>query len=237
MLQPFVALPVLCLVLSHAAIPAVERRSQEAGPPAQVRGSLNTKQVILASINHVLMRCCFPLVFRVLILGLIELSWNTYPSTNSSSAALHICHLIILLCLWLAPPLPSGPPQKDTATKDKRQWATTFSDRTLYLIWSAASIFFLLFDPHNTGTEGGHWGGLFNTWTQGAIWSFSSQVTAESKGSLCLSLQTGTCTMKWLAVEEMKENRNMDSQVHIHERTDGVMVGKCECYTGYISAN
>lgn len=66
---------------------------------------------------------CFILVFRVLILGLIELSWNTYPSTNSSSAALHVCHLIILLCLWLAPPLPSAPAetQGDAHVKDKRQ--------------------------------------------------------------------------------------------------------------------
>uniref|UniRef100_A0A3Q2PX59 Dol-P-Man:Man(5)GlcNAc(2)-PP-Dol alpha-1,3-mannosyltransferase n=1 Tax=Fundulus heteroclitus TaxID=8078 RepID=A0A3Q2PX59_FUNHE len=61
-------------------------------------------------------------LLRVLILGLIELSWNTYPSTNSSSAALHVCHLIILLCLWLAPPLTSAPTQKQehTADKDKR---------------------------------------------------------------------------------------------------------------------
>lgn len=60
---------------------------------------------------------------RVLILGLIELSWNTYPSTNSSSAALHVCHLIILLCLWLAPPLASAPEeeQEDTPVKDKSQ--------------------------------------------------------------------------------------------------------------------
>uniref|UniRef100_A0A8P4G1M2 Dol-P-Man:Man(5)GlcNAc(2)-PP-Dol alpha-1,3-mannosyltransferase n=1 Tax=Dicentrarchus labrax TaxID=13489 RepID=A0A8P4G1M2_DICLA len=62
-------------------------------------------------------------LLRVLILGLIELSWNTYPSTNSSSAALHVCHLIILLSLWLAPPLPSAPAetQEDTPAKDKRQ--------------------------------------------------------------------------------------------------------------------
>uniref|UniRef100_A0A673AM36 Dol-P-Man:Man(5)GlcNAc(2)-PP-Dol alpha-1,3-mannosyltransferase n=1 Tax=Sphaeramia orbicularis TaxID=375764 RepID=A0A673AM36_9TELE len=61
-------------------------------------------------------------LLRVLILGLIELSWNTYPSTNSSSAALHVCHLIILLCLWLAPPLSSHPEtQEDTPVKDKRQ--------------------------------------------------------------------------------------------------------------------
>lgn len=61
-------------------------------------------------------------LLRVLILGLIELSWNTYPSTTSSSAALHICHLIILLCLWLAPPLCSAPAEKEETTplKDKR---------------------------------------------------------------------------------------------------------------------
>jgi alpha-1,3-mannosyltransferase len=42
-------------------------------------------------------------VDRVLILGLVELSWNTYPSTIHSSAALHVCHLIMLLSLWFAP--------------------------------------------------------------------------------------------------------------------------------------
>ncbi|KAJ8357444.1 hypothetical protein SKAU_G00202380 [Synaphobranchus kaupii] len=42
-------------------------------------------------------------LLRVLILGLIELSWNTYPSTVYSSAALHVCHLIILVSLWLSP--------------------------------------------------------------------------------------------------------------------------------------
>ena len=49
MLQSFVALPVLRLVLPHAAFPALEWRSQEAGPPAQVRGgSLNTKLRVFA---------------------------------------------------------------------------------------------------------------------------------------------------------------------------------------------
>ncbi|XP_054625090.1 dol-P-Man:Man(5)GlcNAc(2)-PP-Dol alpha-1,3-mannosyltransferase isoform X1 [Dunckerocampus dactyliophorus] len=47
-------------------------------------------------------------LLRILILGLIEWSWNTYPSTCSSSIALHACHLFILLCLWLAPPLHSA---------------------------------------------------------------------------------------------------------------------------------
>ncbi|KAM6444000.1 dol-P-Man:Man(5)GlcNAc(2)-PP-Dol alpha-1,3-mannosyltransferase [Liasis olivaceus] len=39
-------------------------------------------------------------LLKVLILGLIELSWNTYPSTVYSSASLHVCHGIILLQLW-----------------------------------------------------------------------------------------------------------------------------------------
>ncbi|KAM3834584.1 dol-P-Man:Man(5)GlcNAc(2)-PP-Dol alpha-1,3-mannosyltransferase isoform 1-T1 [Vipera latastei] len=39
-------------------------------------------------------------LLKVLLLGLVELSWNTYPSTVYSSAALHVCHGIILLQLW-----------------------------------------------------------------------------------------------------------------------------------------
>ncbi|PIK58852.1 dolichyl-P-Man:Man(5)GlcNAc(2)-PP-dolichyl mannosyltransferase [Apostichopus japonicus] len=38
---------------------------------------------------------------RLLILGLIELCWNTYPSTSGSSATLHVCHFILLVGLWL----------------------------------------------------------------------------------------------------------------------------------------
>ncbi|KAM4605521.1 dol-P-Man:Man(5)GlcNAc(2)-PP-Dol alpha-1,3-mannosyltransferase [Polymixia lowei] len=62
-------------------------------------------------------------LLRVLILGLIELSWNTYPSTNYSSVALHVCHLIILLSLWLAPAEAPAPaePRRDEPAKDKRQ--------------------------------------------------------------------------------------------------------------------
>ncbi|KAK6311098.1 hypothetical protein J4Q44_G00191530 [Coregonus suidteri] len=48
-------------------------------------------------------------LLRVLILGLVELSWNTYPSTTYSSAALHVCHLIIILSLWFAPAQPPAP--------------------------------------------------------------------------------------------------------------------------------
>ncbi|EDW85598.1 uncharacterized protein Dwil_GK23169 [Drosophila willistoni] len=38
----------------------------------------------------------YSLGVRYLILGIIEYCWNTYPSTNVSSAALHLCHLLLL---------------------------------------------------------------------------------------------------------------------------------------------
>lgn len=64
-------------------------------------------------------------LLRVLILGLVELSWNTYPSTHYSSAALHVCHLIVLFSLWLAPaPVPESAPgeaQGDAKEKAKGQ--------------------------------------------------------------------------------------------------------------------
>ncbi|XP_067011871.2 lethal(2)neighbour of tid protein [Anabrus simplex] len=38
----------------------------------------------------------FSTMFRLCVLGLIELCWNTFPSTFLSSALLHTCHIIIL---------------------------------------------------------------------------------------------------------------------------------------------
>ncbi|KYN02252.1 PREDICTED: lethal(2)neighbour of Tid protein [Cyphomyrmex costatus] len=35
-------------------------------------------------------------IVKLTILGMIEFSWNTYPSTVFSSAALHLCHIILL---------------------------------------------------------------------------------------------------------------------------------------------
>uniref|UniRef100_A0A1B6EEB1 dolichyl-P-Man:Man5GlcNAc2-PP-dolichol alpha-1,3-mannosyltransferase n=1 Tax=Clastoptera arizonana TaxID=38151 RepID=A0A1B6EEB1_9HEMI len=37
---------------------------------------------------------------RLVIMGVIELCWNTYPSTSLSSAALHVCHLSIVYGLY-----------------------------------------------------------------------------------------------------------------------------------------
>ncbi|NWI80288.1 ALG3 mannosyltransferase, partial [Dryoscopus gambensis] len=63
---------------------------------------------------------------KVLLLGVIELCWNTYPSTVCSSLSLHICHGLILLQLWYgtAPtPVPHTPPpsRKPTAVSKKAQ--------------------------------------------------------------------------------------------------------------------
>jgi len=42
-------------------------------------------------------------VRRLLLLGVVELAWNTYPSTDFSSASLHVCHLILLAAMWIGP--------------------------------------------------------------------------------------------------------------------------------------
>ncbi|XP_073974705.1 alg3, alpha-1,3- mannosyltransferase [Rhodnius prolixus] len=38
--------------------------------------------------------------FRLMLLGLIELSWNTYPSTIASSTILHFTHIVILFNVY-----------------------------------------------------------------------------------------------------------------------------------------
>ena len=43
----------------------------------------------------------FFVAFRLLILGILELCWNTYPSTVASSLTMHACHFIILTALFL----------------------------------------------------------------------------------------------------------------------------------------
>ncbi|XP_066049584.1 dol-P-Man:Man(5)GlcNAc(2)-PP-Dol alpha-1,3-mannosyltransferase isoform X2 [Chamaea fasciata] len=63
---------------------------------------------------------------KVLLLGVIELCWNTYPSTVCSSLSLHICHGLILLQLWYGTaPTPAShtppPSRKPTAMSKKAQ--------------------------------------------------------------------------------------------------------------------
>jgi len=42
-----------------------------------------------------------PVVLRIITIALIEIAWNTYPSTNISSLILTLCHLFILFNLAL----------------------------------------------------------------------------------------------------------------------------------------
>ncbi|XP_075058531.1 dol-P-Man:Man(5)GlcNAc(2)-PP-Dol alpha-1,3-mannosyltransferase [Mixophyes fleayi] len=59
-----------------------------------------------------------PGLAKILILGLIELSWNTFPSTAISSCALHLCHGAILLHLWFGvPPDEICPPDSTPTTR------------------------------------------------------------------------------------------------------------------------
>ncbi|KAK6176852.1 hypothetical protein SNE40_015073 [Patella caerulea] len=53
-------------------------------------------------LHYLLWATPIPTVLKVLILGVIELSWNTYPSTILSSSLLHGCHAILLLGLWFS---------------------------------------------------------------------------------------------------------------------------------------
>lgn len=48
------------------------------------------------SLPHLVWSTKFSIKFRLLILALIEYSWNTYPSTDISSFILHISHIAIL---------------------------------------------------------------------------------------------------------------------------------------------
>ncbi|KAK7869200.1 hypothetical protein R5R35_001143 [Gryllus longicercus] len=52
------------------------------------------------SIPYLLWATPYSAVFRLCVMGVIELCWNTFPSTIYSSAALHVCHVIILYGLY-----------------------------------------------------------------------------------------------------------------------------------------
>ncbi|XP_076086982.1 dol-P-Man:Man(5)GlcNAc(2)-PP-Dol alpha-1,3-mannosyltransferase-like [Mytilus galloprovincialis] len=55
------------------------------------------------TLHYILWSTALPSVVRILLLGCIELSWNTYPSTVFSSSLLHGSHFIILTSLWWSP--------------------------------------------------------------------------------------------------------------------------------------
>ncbi|KAK3761889.1 hypothetical protein RRG08_060623 [Elysia crispata] len=71
---------------------------------------------------HYLVWCCpYPPVIRILVLGLIELCWNTYPSTVASSAMLHVCHAALLLGLWLSSPRPGAEISNQQSADDRNR--------------------------------------------------------------------------------------------------------------------
>lgn len=57
MFQPFFTLSVLCMVLPHTAVPALEWRRQETGPPAQVRVHLFQYCFILVQSGCLKLHC------------------------------------------------------------------------------------------------------------------------------------------------------------------------------------
>ncbi|KAI8430021.1 hypothetical protein MSG28_000467 [Choristoneura fumiferana] len=52
------------------------------------------------SLPYLLWSTNYSVIFKFLILALIEFSWNTYPSTVLSSLLLHLCHLSILFGVY-----------------------------------------------------------------------------------------------------------------------------------------
>ncbi|KAH9513441.1 Lethal(2)neighbour of tid protein [Bulinus truncatus] len=69
---------------------------------------------------HYLVWCTpYPNVLRILLLGVIEFCWNTYPSTVLSSSLLHVSHLFILVGLWMIV-IKSGSPSAKEKTVDNK---------------------------------------------------------------------------------------------------------------------
>lgn len=58
------------------------------------------------SLPYVLWNTRLTTLIKICFLGVIELCWNTYPSTWWSSAALHLCHAAILGALFFTQPRP-----------------------------------------------------------------------------------------------------------------------------------
>ena len=85
MFLSFAALSVLRLVLPHAVSLVMEHTLTSDGQVSDRHQSSFSVDIL-----------CFS---SLLILGLIEFSWNTYPSTVVSSLILHLCHGYILIKL------------------------------------------------------------------------------------------------------------------------------------------
>ncbi|KAE8748285.1 hypothetical protein FOCC_FOCC004921 [Frankliniella occidentalis] len=52
------------------------------------------------TLPYLVWSCPFTIPMRLSLLGVLELCWNTYPSTDMSSAGIHVCHIFLLLGLF-----------------------------------------------------------------------------------------------------------------------------------------
>jgi alpha-1,3-mannosyltransferase len=53
------------------------------------------------TLPYLLWQTPWPRLLRLLLLGVVEWSWNVYPATAKSSGMLLASHLVILLGLWI----------------------------------------------------------------------------------------------------------------------------------------
>ncbi|XP_065182149.1 dol-P-Man:Man(5)GlcNAc(2)-PP-Dol alpha-1,3-mannosyltransferase-like isoform X1 [Sycon ciliatum] len=67
------------------------------------------------TIPYLLWSTSLPTVIRLALLLGIEVAWNVYPSTNWSSALLHVCHAMLLAALWISksPAPAAATPKQD----------------------------------------------------------------------------------------------------------------------------
>lgn len=70
------------------------------------------------TLPYILWSTFFNPIIKLCVLGFLELSWNTYPSTILSSCILHCCHLIILYGLYVN--IPRGPSAKAIKENDSK---------------------------------------------------------------------------------------------------------------------
>lgn len=51
------------------------------------------------TLPYLVWSCSYSDIMRLSLLGILELCWNTYPSTEWSSAGIHFCHVLLLVGL------------------------------------------------------------------------------------------------------------------------------------------
>lgn len=66
------------------------------------------------ALPYLLWLTAIPPMFKVAILGFIELCWNKFPSTVFSSLTLQVCHAVLLVTLWFSKMEPAVTRQKET---------------------------------------------------------------------------------------------------------------------------